>query len=82
MAKIAKIAISLDRELLEAIEHQCRTTGQSRSEFFRCAAEQALAREHAAIERYVRGYQRQPETAEEIAVAQIGTAVLAQEPWE
>lgn len=82
MAEIAKITISLDRELLEAIEHQRRTTGQSRSEFFRYAAEQALVREHAAIERYVRGYQRQPETAEEIAVAEMGMAILAREPWE
>lgn len=35
-----------------------------------------------AITRYIEGYRQQPETDEEVALAQqISSAVLTQEPW-
>lgn len=83
MTTSAKITISLDADLLEEVEERRRITGQSRSQFFRTAAKQALRQEREEIEQYIRGYQEQPETAEEIELArQLGRAVLAQEPWE
>lgn len=83
MGATAKITISLDAELLEAIERQRRERGQTRSQFFRHAAEQVLRREQEDIERYIRGYREQPETEEDVLIArQLGEAVLAQEPWE
>jgi metal-responsive CopG/Arc/MetJ family transcriptional regulator len=83
MGATAKITISLDAELLEAIERQRRERGQTRSQFFRHAAEQALRREQEDDERYIEAYRRQPETEEEMLIAQqLGLAVLAQEPWD
>lgn len=82
MGATAKITISLDAELLEAIERQRRERGQTRSEFVRSAVEQVLRREQEDNARYIEAYRRQPETEEELLIAQqLGLAVLAQEPW-
>jgi metal-responsive CopG/Arc/MetJ family transcriptional regulator len=83
-ARTVKIAISLPEELLHAVEGECRTRGETRSRLFRQAIERLLRQQHAqeAVKRYVEGYQKQPETDEEITLAhQLGTAVLTQEPW-
>jgi metal-responsive CopG/Arc/MetJ family transcriptional regulator len=81
---MAKIAISLPDEVLQAVEQERLARGESRSLFFRRAVEMYLRREQERRwdEQYVRGYQLYPETAEEVAWGQLGLATLAQEPWE
>lgn len=83
--KTVKIAIRLPEETLSAVERERRIRGESRSEFFRQAAQALLRREQprAAVERYVQGYREQPETQDEVRAAQGSTlAALAQERWE
>lgn len=85
MGKAVKIAISLPADILEAAERERKARRETRSEFFRRAVETLLRRERErkAIERYVQGYQEQPETDEEVtAVHQVSSEVLGQEPWE
>jgi Arc/MetJ-type ribon-helix-helix transcriptional regulator len=85
MGKTAKVAISLPEHVLAAVEAERRAKGESRSEFFRRAAERRLEQEHesSAIRDYVRGYQQYPESADEVEAAhRAGAAVLASEPWE
>ena len=85
MSKIAKVAISLPEDVLKAVEMERQAKGESRSQFFRRAAERLLKheREASAVKDYVRSYQQVPESAEEVeAVHRAGSAVLAEEPWE
>lgn len=85
MDKSAKVAISLPRDVLEAVEMERKAKGESRSQFFRRAAEKLLQEERgmAAIQSYMRGYREIPERTDEIeAVHQLGSAVLGEEPWE
>jgi metal-responsive CopG/Arc/MetJ family transcriptional regulator len=82
--KSAKVAISLPESVLKAVEKERKARGESRSEFFRRAAERLLKQEQEskAVEAYIRGYSTMPETAEEVKVIhQAGVAVLAEEPW-
>ncbi len=83
MGATAKITISLDAELLEVIERLRRERGQTRSQFVRHAVEQVLHREEEDNARYIEAYRRQPETEEEMLIAQqLGLAVLAQVLWD
>lgn len=85
MRKVAKVAISLPGDMLEVVEKERKAKGESRSEFFRRAVEELLRqqRERESIEEYIHGYQKIPETDEEIkTVHRAGTLVLAEEPWE
>jgi len=85
MARVAKIAISLPEEVLAAVEQQRKDSGESRSEFFRRAAEMLLRRqrEQEMSDRYVEAYRRMPETEEEVEAARsAASAILAGEPWE
>lgn len=82
---MAKIAISLPDEVLEAVEKERLAKGESRSQFFRRAAEEQLRREkdRKDIEQYIRAYQMYPETKEEIALAEAFLKeVWADNPWE
>lgn len=84
MSKSAKVAISLPEDVLEAVEAERKSKGESRSQFFRWAIERLLEQERDSsfVKDYVRGYQEVPESAEEVeAVHQLGSAVLAEEPW-
>jgi metal-responsive CopG/Arc/MetJ family transcriptional regulator len=84
MPKSAKIAISLPVEILSAVEKERRRSGESRSELFRRAVEILLRhqREKEMSERYIRAYERMPETREEVeAIRHAATAVLAEESW-
>ena len=84
MGKSAKVAISLPEDILEAVETERKAKGESRSKFFRRAIERLLKQERdsSAVKDYVRGYQKVPESAEEVeAVHRVGSAVLAEEPW-
>jgi len=85
MSKAGKIAISLPEELLTEVEQERVSRGETRSEFFRHAAEELLRhrRERGKIEQYVRGYTEAPETEEEIEAARrAASIILASEPWE
>ncbi len=85
MSRTVKIGISLPRELLDAADRECRSRGESRSEFFRHAVESALRAEseRAAVERYIEGYRRYPETDAEAAEwSTMSQAALAEEPWD
>lgn len=85
MSKIARVAISLPEDVLEAVEMERQAKGESRSQFFRRAIERLLKqeRESLVVEEYVRGYQEMPESVEEVEAAHgVGSAVLAEEPWE
>ena len=84
MNKSTKVAISLPEHVLKAIERERKARGESRSEFFRRAAEKLLKQEQEtkAIEKYIQGYCDKPELVEEVeAIHRAGTTVLAQEPW-
>ena len=84
MNKSTKVAISLPEHVLRAIEKERKARGESRSEFFRRAAEILLKqeKESKAIETYIRGYCVMRESVEEVeAVHRAGVAVLAEEPW-
>ena len=85
MPRIAKVAISLPEEMLRAVEKERKAMGESRSEFFRRAAERLLKDEKEAllVREYVRGYQANPETDAEVeAFTKAGSPALAEEPWE
>jgi metal-responsive CopG/Arc/MetJ family transcriptional regulator len=85
MKKSEKIAISLPSDVLKAVNAQCKGTGESRSAFFRRAAGELLRRqkEQEAIKRYIKGYQKYPETAEEMEpISKLGLKMLARESWE
>ena len=85
MPKTAKIAISLPEEVLAAVEQARKGSGESRSEFFRRAAEVLLCRlrEQELNEQYARAYQQMPETEEEVEAARrAASSILAGEPWE
>jgi len=85
MPKIAKIAISLPEEVLAAVERERRNSRESRSQFFRRAAETLLRRqrEQEMSEQYIRAYQQIPETGEEVEAARRAASnILSEEPWE
>ena len=85
MGKTAKVAISLPESILMAVEDERKARGESRSEFFRRAAEKLLKeeREALAVRQYLRGYLEMPESAEEVeAIHRVGITILAKEPWE
>lgn len=82
---MAKIAISLPEEVLDEIEAKRRTSGESRSQFFRRAVEGLMRREREreAIAQYTRGYQLYPETAEDIEIAESTlNDAMSENPWE
>jgi metal-responsive CopG/Arc/MetJ family transcriptional regulator len=84
MPKTTKIAISLPNEMLTDVEQERRESGESRSEFFRRAVEALLrrSREQDMTERYIRAYQQNPETKEEIEAARhAASAILSEESW-
>jgi metal-responsive CopG/Arc/MetJ family transcriptional regulator len=85
MSKIAKIAISLPEDTLAAVEQEREDSGESRSQFFRRAAEELLRhrREREMSEQYLRAYKQKPETKREIEAARRAARnILAEEPWE
>ena len=82
---MAKIAISLPEETLQAVEKERLARGLSRSEFFRRAVEEHLRRvkEREDVEQYIRGYLKYPETKEEIALAEATLHyAFDEESWE
>ena len=85
MNKTTKVAISLPKSVLKAVEAERKAKGESRSAFFRRAAERLLREQQEArdIEKYIQGYSSMPESADEVeAIHQAGSTVLAEEPWQ
>ncbi len=79
---MAKIAISLPDDVLEEIETARKDRGQSRSEFVRKALDAYLRRGDEDRRRYIEGYKKFPETAEEMAMVEAAAeAVFANNPW-
>ena len=83
---MAKIAISLPDEVLEALEKERlgRSKVLSRSEFIKRAVQQYLRNESekSLEEQYIRGYLEQPETAEESDwLSEAALEVFANNPW-
>ena len=72
---MAKIAITLPDEVLDAIEKERMTSGVSRSEYFRQTVEEHLRREKEKedVARYIQGYLENPETPEEFEWALAAT---------
>ena len=84
---MAKIAISLPDEVLEAVEKERlgRNKVLSRSEFIKIAVQQYLQTESekSLEEQYIRGYLEHPETAEESGwLDQAAAEVFAGNPWK
>jgi metal-responsive CopG/Arc/MetJ family transcriptional regulator len=84
MKRAVKVAISLPDDLLRRIDRARRERKVSRSEYFRQAATNLLGLSgEQDVDRYVRGYSNQPETADEVEAARAASArSLAAEPWE
>ena len=82
--KTAKVAISLPRVVLEAVEQARITTGECRSQYFRRAVEKLLNQdsENLKIREYVNQYTRMPQTVPEVnEIDNASRPVLEQEPW-
>ena len=85
MGRTVKIAISLPESAFEGAEQARKTTGETRSEFYRRAVQSLLRQEHrqAAVQRYMQAYREQPETPDEVdAAQQAAAAIFALDPWE
>lgn len=83
---MAKIAISLPDEVLEALEKERQSGNKvlSRSEFIKRAVQQYLRAEseRSLEEQYIRGYLEHPETEEETEwLDQAAAEVFANNPW-
>ena len=82
---MAKIAISLPDEILDAVEKERSASGISRSEYFRRTVEEHLRREREKeyVSRYIQGYLDHPETPEEVATAKATNSyAFDEESWE
>jgi metal-responsive CopG/Arc/MetJ family transcriptional regulator len=85
MSNVAKVACSIDAELLARVESIRKRTGESRSAFISRAL-RILTTESAraqAVSRYVEAYKAQPETAEDVQAARrIARRTLANLDWD
>jgi len=85
VARAAKIAVSLETELLRRVERVRGQTGESRSAFVSRALRR-LTREDEHAQRvleYVQAYRDKPETAAEVTAARAAAKrALAALPWE
>ncbi len=80
----SKITISLPDDLLKRVEEKRTMTGENRSVIIKRAIELLLIQEQEQqlSRAYVRAYEANPETEEEIETARTAaTAILAGEPW-
>ena len=71
MASRAKVAITLDAELLRRAERLRRSTGESRSALLNRALQELLRADshRRRVEEYVRAYRDQPESADDVRAA-------------
>ena len=83
MPRTEKVAISLPIDLFRRIERMRRKTGETRSAFIRRSLERAFleGEREKNIKAYVEGYEKFPETEEEIADAEAMSGILSRESW-
>nr|BAL56858.1 ribbon-helix-helix protein, copG family protein [uncultured Acetothermia bacterium] len=84
-AQTVKVAISLPKEEFRALEKRSRQLKQSRSAVIAKAIRHWLKAQQEAedVQRYVEGYQKYPETEEEMAeAAALARMALADVEWE
>nr|BAL56657.1 ribbon-helix-helix protein, copG family protein [uncultured Acetothermia bacterium]BAL59326.1 ribbon-helix-helix protein, copG family protein [Candidatus Acetothermum autotrophicum] len=84
-AQTVKVAISLPKEEFRALEKRRRQLKQSRSAVIAKAIRHWLKAQQEAedVQRYVEGYQKYPETEEEMAeAAALARMALADVEWE
>ena len=82
MKRAAKVAISLPDDLLHRVDRARRERKLSRSDFRQAATNLLGLSGEQNVDRYVRGYANQPETADEVEAARAASArSLAAEPW-
>lgn len=83
MPQTEKVAISLPINLVQKIEQIRKKTGESRSAFIRRSLERSFREneKQAKIRAYIDGYEKHPETEDEIADAEAAASALAREPW-
>ncbi len=85
MTGTAKIAVSLDADLLRRVERLRGRSGESRSALVSRAL-RLLTREEEEAQRirdYVRAYREHPETSEEVAsIRAMAKRSLAAIPWD
>jgi hypothetical protein len=85
MTRSAKVAISLDADLLRRVERIRTRTGESRSAVVARALRLLTKAEETErlVREYVDGYRRHPETAAETATARaLARQSLALVPWD
>lgn len=85
MANRAKIACTLDAELLASVEGLRARTGESRSAVINRALSNLIASRAATdrVARYVQAYREHPEPALQVrAVREQARQVLANLPWD
>lgn len=85
MGNRAKIAFSLDPEVLASVERFRARTGESRSAVIGRAIKLLTESDEKAerVARYVRSYREQPETPRDVQVARRqAKRVLAALPWK
>jgi metal-responsive CopG/Arc/MetJ family transcriptional regulator len=81
----AKVAFSIDANLLVRVEHIRASTGESRSAVIsRAIAKLTSEKEYdERVRRYVAAYQEQPEDRRQVGTARRSARrVLARLPWE
>ncbi len=83
MSKGAKITITVPDDVLAAVKKERSVRNESRSKFFRCAAEARLRSraDAGADRRYARGYQQAPETETSVS-EQLAAVAFLHEKWE
>ena len=83
MSRSAKISISVPDDLLRDVERMRSDSRETRSDFFRRAAESLLRQEleREAVERYIQGYHAHPESDDEEAWARLGESQIARGEW-
>jgi Arc/MetJ-type ribon-helix-helix transcriptional regulator len=83
-SKVAKISISLPPALLAEIDQRAAQRGGTRSEVVRELVEQSLRaeRERADVARWIRSYEAQPQTDDEVGFAELSLGAWEDLPWE
>ena len=81
----ARFTVSVPTRLMDRVDRELMPAEESRSALVRRLLEQALkeAKERADVERWIRSYEEEPQTDEELSMADYWDPELAKEmPWE
>jgi len=84
MPKTKKIAISLPADVFRKVEKARKKTGESRSAFIKRKIEYVFSKEEhdALVKQYIEGYQKFPETEDDVNIVKASAMkILAEEPW-